>query len=41
MGAHRGGLPWRQHFKEIHMVPLIAWLLGVPLAVILLFMLIF
>ena len=41
MPAPQSGLPWRQHFKETDMVPLIAWLLGVPLALILLFMLIF
>jgi hypothetical protein len=30
-----------QHFGRTTMIPVIAWLLGVPLAVILLFMLIF
>ena len=33
------GLSWIQH-KEIHM-PVIAWLLGVPITVIILFMLLF
>jgi len=33
------GLSWLQH-KEIHM-PVIAWLLGVPITVIILFMLLF